>query len=362
MESASTLERVRGPRQRWLTDAIIAGFVGIGTSTAVLMVAFVVANGISDSQGDFLRRWLWMLTHNEVVAFGSGRPAIAIALHVLLGLLWALVYARYVEWNPSLRWWLGDGPGWSRGMRFSLLPWVFSLLILLPAAAVNMLDWAFSAGPLVPVGNLALHLIYGFVVGQLYDASADAADVSADLAYDEPLERAAVEHSEDLSAAGILLGCVGGALVGIGMAVVLRPTVPNVDDFGWSVALGVGGVLAGGAVGGIVGSFAGLPQTPPEPAVLDDAPPDLDPFDHKVLPFLIPPFLLLVIAAIIVTFGSGLLQLGKSEIEIGPVTIGLSVIAAVIGIFVIGIGAAVLAARPDHSPSRRDTVSHRAEH
>ena len=38
---------------------------------------------------------------------------------------------------------------------------------------------------------------------------------------------------------------------------------------------------------------------------------------------------LLVIAAIIVTFGSGLLQLGKNELEIGPMRIGWAVLAAV---------------------------------
>ena len=38
------------------------------------MVAYVLANGIGDSQGDFFRRWLWQLTHNEVVGFSSGRP------------------------------------------------------------------------------------------------------------------------------------------------------------------------------------------------------------------------------------------------------------------------------------------------
>ena len=144
-----------------------------------------------------------------------------------------------------------------------MLPWIFSLLILLPAAVVNLLDWAFSAGPLVPVGNLVLHLIYGYTLGQLYDASADEPALGADVAYDEPLARLAVEHSEDFGAAGILLGGVAGAAVGIAMAVILPPTLPNVDFGGWSVALAVGGILAGGAVGAIVGSFAGLPQTPP---------------------------------------------------------------------------------------------------
>src|SRR5258708_22139263 len=133
MESAATLDRTRGPRRRWLADAVIAGFVAIGTSTGVLMVAYVLANGVGDAQGDFLRRWVWQLTHNDVVAFSSGRPAYALVLHIVLGLVWALVYARFVEWNRSLEWWIGRGPGWSRGVRFSILPWLFSLLVLLPA-------------------------------------------------------------------------------------------------------------------------------------------------------------------------------------------------------------------------------------
>src|SRR5216684_6487288 len=351
--SAETLQRSRGARRRWFTDAIIAGFVAIGASTGALMVAYVLANGAADSQGDFLRRWLWQLTHNEVVAFSSGRPALALALHVLLGLVWAVVYARFIEFRLS-------GPGWRRGMLFALVPWIFSLLILLPAAVVNMLDWALSAGPLVPVGNLVLHLIYGYTLGQLYDASADEPALSQDLAYDEPLERAAVEHSEDFGAAGILAGGVIGAAVGIMLAVILPPTLPNVDFGGWSVALAVGGILAGGAVGGVVGSFAGLPQTPPEPPDLEEGP---DPFEHNVLPFLIPPLLIVVVAAIITTFGTGLLQLGKSQLEIGPITIGAAVVAAIIGIFAIGVGAWFLSTRVDQSPpSSRETVSHKAEH
>ncbi|HEV7663661.1 MAG TPA: DUF6789 family protein [Chloroflexota bacterium] len=357
MVTASAASVERTARRRWFADAIIAGFVAIGTSTGVLMVAYVLANGIADSQGDLVRRWLWLLTHNEVVGFSSGRPAIALILHVVLGLIWALVYARFIEWNPSLRWWIGNGPGWARGIRFALLPWIFSLLILLPAALFNVLDWAFSAGPLVPVGNLILHLIYGFTLGQLYDASSDEPALGEDLAYEEPLEQRAIEHSEDLGAAGILFGAFIGAAVGIMMAVVLPPTLPNVDFGGWQVALAVGGILAGGAVGGIVGSFAGLPQTESEP--LDEM--DLDPFTHNVMPFLIPPFLMIVIAAVIVTLGEGLLQLGKSQVDIGPIKIGAAVIAATLGIFAIGIGALVIS-ESDHSPSSRDNVSHKAEH
>jgi hypothetical protein len=358
--SASVESRAQvGPRRRWLSDAIIAGFVAIGTSTGALMVAYVLANGLADPQGGLLQQWLYLLTHNEVVGFSSNRPALALALHVLAGVLWAIIYARFIESNRGLRWWIGTGPGWQRGMRFSLLPWLASLLLLLPAALFNMLGWALSAGPLVPVGNLVLHLIYGFTLGQLYDTSAAEPAVGEDLAYDEPFQRQAVEHSEDFGAAGILAGAVVGAAVGIMLAIVLPPVLPNIDFGGWQLALAVGGVLAGGAVGGIVGSFAGLPQAEPEP--IEES--DQDPFTHRVLPFLIPPFLLVIIIAIIVTFGSTLLQLGKLQIEIGPITVGAAVIVALLGIVVIGLVALLLASADDQeSPSSRDTVSHSAEH
>ena len=49
--------------------------------------------------------------------------------------------------------------------------------------------------------------------------------------------------------------------------------------------------------------------------------------------------------------------------DIGPITIGAAVVAAIIGIFAIGIGALLSVERADQSPpSSRDTVSHRAEH
>jgi hypothetical protein len=360
-EATATLERQSQPRERWFSDAVIAGFVAIGASTAALFIAYALANGSANSQGNALQQWLWQLTHNQVVAFSSGRPAYAVAIHVVLGIVWAIVYARLVEGNRALGWWIGHGPGWQRGMRFSLLPWLVSLLVLLPAAMVNMLDWALSAGPLVPVGNLVLHLIYGFTLGQLYDSSADTPDVAEDLSYQAPpMQRAAVAHSQDFGAAGIIVGAIIGALVGIVLAIILPPSLPNVDFGGWEAALAVGGLLAGGAVGGIVGSFAGLPQPGPDPAELAEGP---DPFQYRVLPFLIPPTLIAVLAIIVSTLGTTLLQFGKAEIEIGPVTITASVVAAIVGIMVIGFGALFLASRPDHSSSSsRETVSHRAEH
>src|SRR5207253_7240635 len=115
--AANPSQRQSRSWRRWFADAIIAGFVAIGTSTAVLMIAYVLANGAADSRGDLVRQWLWQLTHNNVVSFSRTAPALAIVLHVVLGLIWALVYGL-VEPNRSgiVRAWLGDGPGWLRGM------------------------------------------------------------------------------------------------------------------------------------------------------------------------------------------------------------------------------------------------------
>ena len=51
--------------------------------------------------------------------------------------------ARFVEFRLS-------GPGWRRGMLCALVPWIFSLLILLPAARLD--DGLLDVGILAPAG------------------------------------------------------------------------------------------------------------------------------------------------------------------------------------------------------------------
>jgi hypothetical protein len=72
---------------------------------------------------------------------------------------------------------------------------------------------------------------------------------------------------------------------------------------------------------------------------------------RHVLPLLIPPVLLLVITAILVTLGSALLLLSASELTIGPIVIAWPVVAAALGVLVIGVGALWLASRETVRPS-----------
>jgi hypothetical protein len=69
---------------------------------------------------------------------------------------------------------------------------------------------------------------------------------------------------------------------------------------------------------------------------------------RDLLAFFLPPLLLLLITAIVVTFGSGLLLLGSRELEIGPIVIAWAVVAAALGVLVIGSGALWLATRASH--------------
>jgi hypothetical protein len=75
-----------------------------------------------------------------------------------------------------------------------------------------------------------------------------------------------------------------------------------------------------------------------------------DLFQRHVLPLLIPPALLLVITVIVVTLGSALLLLSASELTIGPIVIAWPVVAAALGVLVIGFGALWLASRETVSP------------
>ena len=76
-----------------------------------------------------------------------------------------------------------------------------------------------------------------------------------------------------------------------------------------------------------------------------------DPFQRHVLPLLIPPVLLLVITVIVVRLGSALLLLSASELTIGKIVIAWPVVAAALGVLVIGFGALWLASRETVRPS-----------
>lgn len=219
-----------GRLANWLSMGLLSGFVATGMMTLILLLAYGMAFlvGSDDPQAPLLLHWLWGLAHNPLVGTATVALPLAIVLHFIAGMAWAVVYAGLVE--PYL-----SGPGWRRGALFSLLPWLVSVLVFLPVMGGGVLGLNLGAGPLPLLGNLLLHLGYGVTLGELY-----AGKEPADLAYLKPT-----------LAAGILPGLVLGGLVGfLSGSVLAQGTQP--------VMVAVLGAILGSAGGAILGTFLGL--------------------------------------------------------------------------------------------------------
>ncbi len=214
----------------WLSMGMLSGFVATGMMTFILLLAYWMAYlvGSVDPQAPLLLHWLWGLAHNPLVGTATVALPLAIVLHFIAGMAWAVIYAGFVE--PYL-----SGPGWRRGALFSLLPWLVSVLVFLPVMGGGVLGLNLGAGPLPLLGNLLLHLGYGVTLGELY-----AGQEPVDLAYLKPT-----------IVAGILPGLVLGGLVGLLSSSVLAPGAQP-------VMAAVLGAILGSAGGAILGTFLGL--------------------------------------------------------------------------------------------------------
>lgn len=149
-------------RRDLFSGAVLAGFTATGLMTVVLSLAYVgaLAFGSPSPQASTLARWLWGLANNTITERTQTAVPIALGLHFTSGIALAVAYA-FAE--PRLR-----GPGWLRGMMFSLIPWILSIGVFLPVAGGGLFGLRLGAGPLPILGNLILHLVYGATLGQLY--------------------------------------------------------------------------------------------------------------------------------------------------------------------------------------------------
>ncbi|MGH3921367.1 MAG: DUF6789 family protein [Pseudonocardiaceae bacterium] len=236
-------------REDSLSAAVLAGFVATGLMTVVLSLAYAVAFtfGSPSPQAPALLRWMWGLTNNTLTARTQTAVPVAVGLHFVSGIATAVVYSLV---EPRLR-----GPGWRRGMVFSLVPWMLSLVVFLPAVGGGPLGLRLGAGPLPILGNLVLHLVYGATLGQLYGPRGGR--LQSETGQPEDASDALIlSRDQRAIALGIVVGLVlGGAVGWLGHLLLGLGTRPL-------VAL-VLGAIAGSTAGAFVGSFLGL--SPGEP-------------------------------------------------------------------------------------------------
>jgi hypothetical protein len=201
--------------------------------------------------------WLAALTSNPVLELASSSLFVAGTLHLATGIAWAVVYAYVFE--PRL-----PGPGWQRGVIFSILPAILSILVVLPLVGGGMAGAAIGAGPLPAIGNFILHLCYGASLGAVYGPLGDIpADEFPHAAAGD--RREVVVGYEAAAVKGIVAGAAIGAVVGIAGSLLAGPmTLPLGIP---PLALLPVTVLLGASFGALIGSLSGLASRPgPDPA------------------------------------------------------------------------------------------------
>jgi hypothetical protein len=226
------------PREDWLRAGILAGFLGTFAMTVVLVVAYWLASSIGSADGGVIQRWSWALVHNPVAQRTADGVVLAIGANLAMGLLLALVYARYVE--PRL-----SGASWWRGMQFALIPWLLSLIFFLPLMGGGLFGMDVGAGPLPILGNLILHLVYGAILGSAY------AEATEDWLDDTEVDHLNAAAAERGAAVGLVAGLVPGLIIGWMIAPIFDGLIGRAES-----AIGV--AFIGAAIGLAIGSFAGM--------------------------------------------------------------------------------------------------------
>lgn len=226
-------------------SAALAGLIATSVMSVVLVGGYAVAAllGVKDSSSVLLR-WVWGLANNSLTERTQELLPVAMGLHFLSGLVWALAY---VPAEPRLK-----GPGWRRGAVFSIGPWILSVVVFFPLVGGGLLGFGFGAGPLPIAGNLVVHAVYGIILGQVYTPWGRRL-LSGKTGPGATEELRLVAREESVVAVGIASGVlVGGLLAGLAGVFNLIPYRPSS-----SVLLGA---VAGSLIGAFVASFLGFSQ------------------------------------------------------------------------------------------------------
>jgi hypothetical protein len=225
-------------REDWLPNSLISGFAATFALTVAILSAYWFARGVGDATGSRIERWFYALYDNSITRSTEDAVVIAIGLNLVVGLAWALAYGYFGA--PSL-----SGPSWIKGMVFSLVPWLLSIVVFFPIMDAGFLGRDLGAGPLPVIGNLILHLVYGSVLGSLYavDLESWLDDSEEDLQTNRVVEN------------GAAIGLLVGAPIGLVLAWIVSPTV---DEMVGLPIVALLGTILGAALGLLVGSFWGI--------------------------------------------------------------------------------------------------------
>ena len=143
--------------------AVLAGLAG-AIANSLAIQAFQRAHIATGTAG--LSKLMFAMGNRLLDAAGASfrfpeklAPFAQEAFHTLMGVLMALAYAWiFIRWLP--------GPGWVRGILFSLLPWLLQSLVVAPYMGFGY--FCLGLSPAAPFVSLGLNVLYGLTVGACY--------------------------------------------------------------------------------------------------------------------------------------------------------------------------------------------------
>jgi hypothetical protein len=157
---------------------IIAGFI----ATVIISVIFATFNAIG------------VLPELDIVhlidQLGSVQRGAAWVDHFIVGaLLWGPIFTAFD--SMMLQGW----PRWQKGLIFGVIAWVAMMLIFMPTIGGGL--FGVKLGLVAPIGMLGLHLVYGLVLGVVFQVLDSRFPTKALISDEPPLPEMAQFKDKD---------------------------------------------------------------------------------------------------------------------------------------------------------------------
>ncbi len=181
------------------SGGLVAGFAATVAATVLLQILFL-GLGLLDTL--FPHALVAEIASNPFFNGSSGLLYFAVLAHFAMGLFLGVLYSTRFEPRTT-------GTALKKGLTFSLIPWIGSVLAFFPLIGFGVLGYRIAAGPLAVVMSLALHLVYGAALGLSYALLGEPIHPT------HPSDSAAKRKQEAYRAArGGALGLLVGATLG----------------------------------------------------------------------------------------------------------------------------------------------------
>jgi uncharacterized membrane protein YagU involved in acid resistance len=129
-----------------LVRIIIAGVVG----AAAMVIATYLFHALGLPMVDFGR-----LLATKILRYHSHGTRLGLVLHLVNGVVLAVIYALLVDMIP--------GPGWLRGLGYGAVLWLVMMVVAMPALGDGFFGSRAPRGTVLSA--LVTHLVYGLILG-----------------------------------------------------------------------------------------------------------------------------------------------------------------------------------------------------